>query len=174
MNEYALAQRVLEALGASEVEIPLPRIVARIPDALELLAREVSRDASLERRNLLRREFQVVVNGVTADLTPLLSGDDRLLLDSLKAAAIFEQGRARALVRLPDRASLEGERSGAFGYYALEGLTLHLKNVADGATLSFAAVSVPMLESLHEDLEPDLVARTAQLVSSAAPAEAAA
>ena len=158
MNAYTLAQRVLEALGTDESRLPIPRIVARMPDALYELAVAVSNDPNRERRELLRKEFQAIVTSDVADLGALLTGDDYLLLSSLATADIYEDGAvepAMPLQRVPDRSSLALDRSTIYGYYALEGDGLYTKNVLNN--LTFKAGFVPTLVSLPKQLETDLV-----------------
>ena len=164
MNTLTLAQRVLEAVGADESRLPVPRIVSRIPDALKTLAVMVAGDP---RRTLLRKEFTLTLVSGVGDLTPLVTGDG-LLVPSM--AAVFAADFTSPLQRQPDFAALLTARSPVFGYYAVEGLVLKTANVEDG-DLNFVASFVPTLDTLPEQLSDDLVSA---LASFFAPAVAAA
>jgi hypothetical protein len=170
VNDLTLAQRALEALGANESQVPIPRIVARIPDALQMLAEATQASPVREVRELLRKEFTATV--VTdeepfahADVDTLLAGDDFLLLSSLKAADIFEDGAAspaHPLQYVPDRSSLALDRSPIFQYFTVEGTTIYLKGVVNN--LTFKAGFVPTVASVPRQLEAQLVSLLASLM----------
>lgn len=166
MTEYTLAQRVLEALGTDEAKLPIPRIVARIPDALRLLAETVANDPSDAKRQLLKKTFNVALVDGAGDLSALITGDNYLLMSGLQDADIFDDGVAigsPALQYQPDVDAVYFERSPAFGYYAIEGTNIYTANVVGG--LTFRASFVPTLASLPAELESELVTLLATLIS---------
>ena len=138
-----------------------------IPSALTLMAVRICNDPAVgEKRELLRRQFTIDIVGGAGDLHPILTGDDRLLLPSLKRANIFVGGFDTPLEWLPERGDLALSRSPVFGYFAVEGESFYCVNVDDGG-LDFTADFVPTLGNLADQLVPDLAVTLVEMLMGA-------
>lgn len=120
------ARERLTEKGEAE-ELPLPRILALVPDAREKLSRMVAEDD--QTRPLLTSTFEVTTNAAgEGDLADALAEAEPLLLDYLSKGSVFIEGAdSQIQVKpLPDRTAQRLEADGRSSY-VLEGQTLVVK-----------------------------------------------
>jgi hypothetical protein len=130
MSEYSnetFANACYEKLRVVDASIEpsaIPRLATMVKPALEVVSQRVA--AMRELRHLLRHVFSTfaVASGV-GSLTALQSGAQPILLDAIYQTADIRTASGQKLQMLPDRASLDQERPGAFLYGAHEGLNFY-------------------------------------------------
>lgn len=114
----------MEQLGASESDLPFPRIISQIPTAIDRLGEKIVQGELSEWVNSLKREFTVTAANGEVDISSLFARNEGLLSTALHLANVFQGADTRESEWLPDRASVEIMARNGFPVVAGEGSKL--------------------------------------------------
>nr|AUN37437.1 hypothetical protein [uncultured bacterium] len=152
MTEAELIAQVLEARGKTEQQLPRFRILGVVKLAREALADQIASSGDRQLRELLRKTFGTVTSndeGV-ADLTPMLTDAEPLLLKHFDSAEIYLAGNRRRLTLLPDESAVREDRIPGFPFGALAGknLLVFVDNAPFEGDVSIRAAYSPALANI--------------------------
>jgi len=115
--------------------LPIPRIAAMLPPALESYLRSLYNDGN-KRQQLMKKVTATAVNG-EVDLTPLLDGaTTRIFLPDIRRVTVFLASTKKPFTWVGNREQLDFARIGSNESPAifLDGAILYTRNNADGLT----------------------------------------
>ena len=176
MTEEELCNLVLEQTGMSETALPRFRILGLSKDARMELAHQIAA-GSLEHRQLTRKTFagttgvSTDANGV-ADLTPLVTAVEPLLIKEFWTTEIYVAGMERRLQLVADHTAVKWDRPDGWPFGALQETNLLVYNEGKPvptAALTITGAYVPSLEHLKPELNHPLVLIIQAMVTGAVP-----
>lgn len=160
-TDLSIAQRVLEESGRSEAQLPLPRIIAMVPQALSALSYSVGRDPDRRRKQLLRRTFDAIpITDGVGDLTPLVDGDRPPILELGAGWDVTAENIDGRLQNVVDLTALNQDKPPEMGYFCVTGLTI---NVSDGSgtpydgNLYITGNHQAAVSDVHGELDDNLI-----------------
>ncbi len=124
-TDQTLALDAYERLKAINPAAPpslIPRLRTMVPAALVQLARMNAQSLESE---LLNSSFVVTATDGVAPLADVVNADEPLLLDVDLEVSL--PGHTFPLERVPDTSTLQIEEAVEFGFFAIEGLFVHVR-----------------------------------------------
>ena len=176
-TDLNIAQRVLEESGRTEAELPLPRLIAMVPQGLSALSYSVGRDPDRRRRQLLRRTFDAVAvaNG-TGDLTALVTGDRPPILELNEGWGVSADGVTGNLQNVVDPTAGANDKPPEFTYFWVTGLTINVAN-GDGTPYTgnvyITANYLATVNDLYGELDDNLIRLMLERIGAPTPPEPA-
>jgi septum formation inhibitor MinC len=123
-TETTLATRVLELLGASEQDLPLPRVVSQIPVAVDRLGERFARGELKEHVETLRQTFTVTATAGEADISALFAPAQGLVSTAVRLAKVYQPSDTQESEWEPDRLAVTVMARQGFPVVAREGNVL--------------------------------------------------
>jgi hypothetical protein len=181
ISENKLATLALERLGASESQIPLPRLISLVPMAVRKVVSDAFEKGGRARLESLRRTYTVTATAGEADISPLLTAAQGLYPDALGQSEVRDASTGRRFEWQADRDGVRIMARVGFPCVAGEDSTLILSDM-DGTLGTFAG-DINILAAgvsysagnvdIDEVLEPAVVDALVELVQGEKAEEAA-